>query len=108
MHREALSLASPGGRRRPKISPTMALTDDDLLDFDTKRLGGLEFGDAFRYQLIAARWIQQWADRLEEHSPLIAEQYNEGYVQALREVIAHLRQGDFLPGGQGYDEMVAQ
>jgi hypothetical protein len=28
-------------------------------------------------------------------------------VQALREVIAHLRQGDFLPGGQVYDEMVA-
>jgi hypothetical protein len=50
----------------------MALTDEDLLDFDTKRFGGLErapqrlleeYGDAFRYQLIAARWIQQWADR---------------------------------------------
>jgi hypothetical protein len=46
-------------------------------------------------------------DRLEEHAPLTGERYNEGYVQALREVIAHLRQGDFLPGGQVYDEMVA-
>jgi len=94
----------------------MALTDEDLLYFDIKGLGGLEraprrvleeYGDAFRYQLVAARWIQQWAARLEEHAPLTGEQYNEGYVQALREVIAHLRQGDFLPGGQVYDEMVA-
>jgi hypothetical protein len=94
----------------------MALTDEDLVDFNIKGLGGVEraprrvleeYGDAFRYQLVAARWIQQWADRLEEHAPLIGEQYNEGYVQALREVTAHLRQGDFLPGGQVYDEMVA-
>ena len=47
----------------------MRLTDEQLLDFDMKQLGGLdraprtilaEFGDAYRYQLLAARWIQQW------------------------------------------------
>jgi hypothetical protein len=89
----------------------MALSDDELLDFDMKRLGGLEraprtilseHGDAFRYQLLAARWIQQWADRMEKDKSQ-EELYSEGYVQALREVIAHLRQGDFLPGGQVYE-----
>ena len=91
----------------------MALTDDELLDFDVKRLGGItraprkileEHGDPYRYQLVAARWIEQWADRLEDRVALGDERYNEGYAQALHEVIAHLRQGDFLPGGQVYDE----
>lgn len=30
--------------------------------------------------------------------------YDEGYVQALREVAAHLRQGDYLPGAVIFEE----
>jgi hypothetical protein len=92
----------------------MALSDDELLDFDMKRLGGLEraprrlleeLGDAYRYQLIAARWIQQRADSTESRSDVTEadQHFFNGYEQALREVIAHLRQGDFLPGGQVYE-----
>jgi len=92
--------------------------DDDLLDFDMKRLGGLdrvprnilaEHGDAYRYQLVAARWIEQWAERVEQPSPTDSPDpsYEGGYAQALREVIAHLRQGDFLPGGEVYDRETA-
>jgi hypothetical protein len=88
----------------------MPLSDEDLLDFDMKRLGGLrrhprrvleEHGDAFRYQLVAARWIEQWAERVERPSPTKSE-WDAGYARALREVVAHLRQGDFLPGGAVY------
>jgi hypothetical protein len=57
--------------------------------------------------LVAARWIQQWADRLETDR-LMDEAENRAYVNALREVTAHLRQGDFLRGGQIYEEEVGK
>ena len=96
----------------------MAPTDDDLLNFDMKRLGGIsraprrileEHGDAYRYQLIAARWMQRWAEGVARPSPTDSPDraYERGYEQALREAIAHLRQGDFLPGGQVYDREIA-
>jgi hypothetical protein len=33
-------------------------------------------------------------------------QFTDGLVDALREVAAHLRQGDYLPGSALYDETV--
>ena len=101
----------------------MTLPDEDLLDFDIKRLGGLkrsprslleEHGDAYRLQLMSARWIEHWAIGLEEseNSPTTLEgqgqRYYEGMMEALREIAAHLRQGDFLPGGVLYEDTLAR
>jgi hypothetical protein len=92
----------------------MTLTDEELFDFDEKRLADYDakkarqdlkqYGDAFRFQLVAAKHIEGWADRLEEHSGTVDPQFNAGYVLALREVAAHLRQSDYLPGGILFDE----
>ena len=85
----------------------MALTDEELLDFDSERLADFDPARAeqqlrdhphiFRNHLRIGRWVQQWADRLEESPPGGDVGFDAGYVQALREVAAHLRQGDLLP-----------
>lgn len=107
----------------------MDLTDEELLDFDTKQeqesggghnlLAGLEraprsllkeHGDVYRAQLVAARHIEGWAKRQEEQreSPTTVDPtYNDGFVYALREITAHLRQGSYLPGGILHDETLA-
>ena len=94
----------------------MALTDNELLDFDETRLDNYDpvkaerslaqHGDAFRYQLVAARHIEQWADRADVRTLTNEERFTDGLVAALREVAAHLRQSDYLPGGVQYDETV--
>ena len=67
----------------------------------------LLYGDAFRYQLIAAKHIHEWAERLERPSLAIIEpEQNEGFVKALREVAAHLRQGEYLPRGTLYEDTI--
>lgn len=96
------------------------MTDDQLLDFDHSRLAHFDLeearstlarlGDVYRAQLVAARWIDGWRDRMERRgeSPthLRSEDYDAGFDQALREVAAHLRQGDLVPGGILHDETV--
>jgi hypothetical protein len=90
------------------------LSDEELLGFDESLLAHYErgqaiealerHGDAFRYQLVAARWTEEWADRLENDPAFaVANEYQSGYVRALRDVTAHLRQGDFLPGAMIYE-----
>lgn len=89
----------------------MALTDEHLLDFDEDELANYdreealralaEHGDAFRYQLVAARHLDGWADRVERGASTSPEG-DAAFVRALREVGAHLRQGDYLPGGEFY------
>ena len=95
----------------------VTLTDDELLDFDSSNMPKYEpanseralsvYGDAFRYQLVAAKHIHDWADRLERPSLAIIEpEQNEGFVKALREVAAYLRQGEYLPRGTLYVDTV--
>jgi hypothetical protein len=96
----------------------MALTDDQLLDFDASRyaaydeakardlLGG-ENGDAYRSQLVVARWIEGWRERtLAQDEPGKPEEWMRGWDDALSEVVAHLRQGDLVPGGVLYTDAV--
>lgn len=92
------------------------LTDDDLLDFDRDRLSDGDtvdppalldrHGDVYRAQLIAARWVSGWGDRRDAQEPMVPSEgtYDDGYTQALREIAAHLRQGDFVAGGVLYEE----
>lgn len=104
---------------KPQHEPTLApLRDDDLFDFDHQRLADFDpdraratlsrLGDVYRAQLVAARWIDGWRERMERRgeSPthLRSDDYDEGFDQALREIAAHLRQGDLVPGGILHDE----
>jgi hypothetical protein len=88
----------------------MALSDDQLLDFDSGQyatydeakardaLAG-EHGDAYRAQLVAARWIDGWRRRTLAEEPAGSEDWVKGWEEGLSEVVAHLRQGDLIPGG---------
>jgi hypothetical protein len=108
------------------------MTDDDLLDFDYGRLWGNERapdeepieglhdrwtrGDAekaladheqvYRAQLVAAHFAERWCEEQiahERESPLgRSADYWAGFEMALREMAAHLRKGDLLPGGVLY------
>jgi hypothetical protein len=92
------------------------LSDDDLLDFDERR-GTFEpssrtlldrHGDAYRYQLVMARWLESYRDRRAEHDGVPAAvadaQYEAGALETLSDIAANLRHGDFLPGGSFYEE----
>ena len=93
----------------------MALSDDQLLDFDAgmyasyddakarDALAG-ENADAYRAQLVAARWIEGWRQRTLAEEPAGPEDWVKGWDEALREVVAHLRQGDLIPGGILYTD----
>ena len=76
---------------------------------DARRLLG-EHGDVFRAQLVAARWIDGWIERM--HNETIRNAFGarrdplvqKGFEEALRDIATHLRNGDFLPGGTLYEE----
>jgi hypothetical protein len=92
-----------------------SLSDDELLDFDEMAIASYDasaarqslerFGDAFRFQLVAARHLERRADRLERDRLLDGdESYLRGHVKALREVAANLRKGNYLPGGPLHEQ----
>lgn len=94
-------------------------TDNELLNFDHKRLATFDAKaarralrdqrEAFEPQLVTAHFLDGWRERMvrpsiiEHHSP----EWYEGFDYAMREVAAHLRQGDFLPGGILHDEQAS-
>jgi hypothetical protein len=97
----------------------MALSDDQLLDFDAGMYASYdeakaretlasEHADAYRAQLVAARWIEGWRRRTLAEDPVASGARSEDWVQGwddgLREVVAHLRQGDLIPGGILYTD----
>ncbi len=98
----------------------MAVSDKELLKFDATRIRNYDrakaqrdlkkHGDAFRHQLVVARHLEEWADRDEvaAKSPTSDKTWLAGHANALRDVAARLRKGDYLPGGMLYDETVAQ
>lgn len=94
------------------------LSDDDLLlDFTDREEAMAEaraelekYGDAYRFQLIAALSLQHQAAYLEElragdqikgHEVRL-----EGYVEALRHIAENLRDGYYLPGNPGHDDTI--
>lgn len=95
----------------------MLLTDQDLLNFDRDAIQHFdlddakdaldEHGDVYRAQLVAAHWLDGWAERLTETDPIDDPKFDEGFAQALREVAAHLRQGDLVPGGVLFEDVAA-
>ena len=84
----------------------------DLFDFDTYRLANYdparirralrEHSAIYVNHLQVAQWIEQWGEGLGERSG----SYDQSeVVEALHEVIAHLRQADLVPGGPLLSEM---
>ena len=97
------------------------LTDDELLGFhggsvpaaeqaEAQRLLE-EHGDVYRAQLVAAHWLEAGRKRRQVSNEEIAwprrtsSDHDAGFEQATKEMIAHLRHGDFLPGGDAYPDV---
>jgi hypothetical protein len=99
------------------------LTDHHLLAFNARPLPGTEavdatallqaHGDVFRAQLIAAHWLESYLKSRTRRKDETAwprranDERDAGYEAAVRDVVIHLRQGDFLPGGSLYEEELA-
>ena len=97
----------------------MAPADEELLKFHAERAASFDraktkrllkkHGNAFRYQLVAARHLDQWADlaKVTSKSPTADLSWIHGHEEALREVAERLRAGEYLPGGRFYGEATA-
>ena len=98
----------------------MSLSDEQLLDFNPDRLAAFDYdaawqllaehGDVYRTQLVAARCLAGYRRRrLESKNPPsdFSTEYMDGWDEAMRDVIAHLRQGDFLPGAGWYEDEIS-
>lgn len=93
-------------------------SDEELLDFDSSMMANwdeerarallAEQHDLYRNHLIVARWIWGWAERTLEDEDLGPKAQRESYTLALREVAAHLRQGDLVPGGVIYEDAIGE
>jgi hypothetical protein len=94
----------------------MPLSDDDLLAFDRKKLGMLERAprdlleqhqDVYRVQLVAARWLDRYRESRSDRPHFAANSDFEAAIAGtLTDIAAHLRKGDFLPGGSLYEDEV--
>ena len=94
------------------------MTDDDLLRFDYGRLAGhwtqadgkkalAEYGETYRAQLVAAHFAESLCEgMLNKPGATFSTDYLEGFEHGLRDMTAHLRQGDLLPGGILYREEI--
>ncbi|KAB7761769.1 hypothetical protein [Mycolicibacterium mucogenicum] len=82
----------------------------DIFDFDAEQLACydqdridtilVEQPALYVNHLRIARSLRGWASRMKRDTPSIGDEFRKGYVQALREVAAHLRQGDYVEGGE--------
>ena len=85
--------------------PTPSIFDFDperLADYDEDRVAEAleDYPALYVNHLHIAQHIQGWAERVESGQSGHGDPtFNKGYVQALREVAAHLRQCDYLPTG---------
>jgi hypothetical protein len=91
------------------------MTDDELLEFDYSRLASgvtrdqaeqhlAKHGEVYRAQLVAARFAERWIENLLD-GPHMDSEALASYEHALRDMAAHLRSGDLLPGAVIYREI---
>jgi len=82
--------------------------ESDLMMFEPERVEEVLRAHPAIYvnHLMMARHLDAWALRLVEQPIGDAEGRSnaEGFAEGLREVAAHLRQGDYAPGGGFYDQ----
>jgi hypothetical protein len=96
-------------------------TQEALLDFDGRQIHKFdrrkaiellagEHADAYETHLVAAHWIDHWREGVLGSAGAPArpsEDWHEGFDHAMKEIAAHLRLGDFLPGAQPYEQTVS-
>lgn len=96
------------------------VTDEQLLNFRGTRIHRFdaakarealqgEHADLYRNHLLIARWLEAWLAGMNKlaKSPLGSNgQRQKGIDYGLNELAAHLRKGDFLPGGTLYEQEV--
>jgi len=96
------------------------LSDEQLLDFDHDGLVDFDLAraeqalagqrEAFRPQLVMARWIDGWRERMAEREAGSIdaddppETWQDGFDYAVRHLTEDLRRGAFLPGGLLHSE----
>lgn len=93
----------------------MTISDDELLDFETDLLADwddararrllVEQPDVYRNHLIVARFIDEWVEELMDEPVISSVDFHSGYIEGVRELAAHLRQGDFVVGGMLHDHI---
>lgn len=81
----------------------------DIFDFDTEKLADynpdriervlLDHPGVYVNHLFIADHLAEWSSRLSDGALERDSDFNRGYAKALREVAAHLRQGDYVPNG---------
>lgn len=74
---------------------------DNLADYEPARIAAAleDYPSLYVNHLQVAEHLAGWADRLAEERRQGDPSADEGFVSALREVVAHLRQADYLPSG---------
>jgi hypothetical protein len=90
----------------------MALTDAELFDFDYSRIANwseeraretlARLPDLYRNHLTIAKMLDQWIAQGEEG--FSRGEFQKGVVAGYREVAAHLRRAELVPGCALYDE----
>lgn len=88
-----------------------------LLDFDVSQLADFSpdrahaalarHPEAYTSQLVMAHWMEGWRERMATQE-WNSDEAAEAFDYAVRELMAHLRQGDFLPDGVFFRDAVQQ
>src|SRR2546423_13463438 len=89
---------------------------DALLEFEERPIGGYsrshsesEHAETFETHLVAAHWLDHFRESLMSSAGAPGRpsaNWHEGFEYAMKEIAAHLRLGDFLPGAQPYEQTV--
>jgi hypothetical protein len=92
------------------------LTEDELFDFDKSELpdwdeersdrAASEYPDLYWNHLTLAKWIEMYNGKLEESFTSVGSEYPSVCREALLNIAAWFRQGDFLAGGRVYEAYV--
>lgn len=87
-------------------------SDEALLDFDADELDHDDMGHArkllalhpelYGNHLTIAKFLEGWITRLTNDATPC--EFNNGFVEALDEIITHLRDGDFVTGPDDEDD----
>jgi hypothetical protein len=88
----------------------MAKSDEQLLNFDKSELADWRpdkaaetlagpDADIYRNHLHIALFMDRWEERLKQQDVASSREFHEGYIKAVQDIGAYLRQMYLMPGG---------